>query len=208
MNILDRPRALIKDFIYVKDNSLSTSFCDEVVKKFDNDCRQKDGVLGVGHKHVDKSIKDTKEIHISTITGWEKEDRVFFESLKFGLDNYVDYLVNLNYCCNSYPNLTFGTSDTGYKVQKYEPGGCYHWHHDWSMTFEPVSSRIFTFMWYLNTIEEKDEGYTEFVDGTKIQPVAGRLIFFPATWTFLHRGYPPKVKKYLCNGWIHARPNK
>ena len=76
------------------------------------------------------------------------------------------------------------------------------------MTFEPVSSRIFTFMWYLNTIEEKDEGYTEFVDGTKIQPVAGRLIFFPATWTFLHRGYPPKVKKYLCNGWIHARPNK
>ena len=53
MNILDRPRALIKDFIYVKDNSLSTSFCDEVIKKFDIDCRQKDGVLGAGHKHVD-----------------------------------------------------------------------------------------------------------------------------------------------------------
>ena len=153
MNILDRPRALIKDFIYVKDNWLSTSFCDEVIKKFDNDCRQKDGVLGAGHKHVDKSIKDTKEIHISTNTGWEKEDRIFFESLKFGLDNYIDYLVKLNYCFKSYPNLTFGTSDTGYKVQKYEPGGCYHWHHDWSMTFEPVSSRIFTFMWYLNTIE-------------------------------------------------------
>ena len=61
-------------------------------------------------------------------------------------------------------------------------------------------------MWYLNTIEEKDDGYTEFIDGTKIQPVVGRLIFFPATWTFLHRGYPPKVKKYLCNGWMHARP--
>ena len=60
MNILDRPRALIKDFIYVKDNSLSTSFCDEVIKKFDNDCRQKDGVLGAGHKHVDKSIKIQK----------------------------------------------------------------------------------------------------------------------------------------------------
>ena len=55
-------------------------------------------------------------------------------------------------------------------------------------------------------IDEKDEGDTEFADGTRIQPVAGRLIFFPATWTFLHRGYPPKVKKYLCNGWIHSSP--
>ena len=112
----------------------------------------------------------------------------------------------MNDCCKSFPNPTFGISDTGYKVQKYEPGGCYHWHHDWSMSSQPVASRIFTFMWYLNTIEEKDDGYTEFADGTKIQPVVGRLIFFPATWTFLHRGYPPKVSKYLCNGWIHSSP--
>ena len=154
----------------------------------------------------DRSIKDTKDIHISTTTGWEEEDKIFFDSLKIGLDEYNKYLANLNDCCKSYPNPTFGTSDTGYKVQKYEPGGCYHWHHDWSMSSEPIASRIFTFMWYLNTIEEKDEGYTEFADGTRVQPVAGRLIFFPATWTFLHRGYPPKVKKYLCNGWIHSSP--
>ena len=31
-------------------------------------------------------------------------------------------------------------------------------------------------MWYLNTIQIKDNGYTEFVDGTKIQPKAGTLI--------------------------------
>ena len=207
MDIIDKPRGLIKDFIYVKDNSLSKSFCDEVIKKFDEDPRQRDGVIGASvNKRVDKSVKDTKDIHISSSTGWEREDKVFFESLKLGLDEYNDYLANLNDCCKSYPNPTFSTQDTGYKVQKYEPGGCYHWHHDWSMSEQPVASRIFTFMWYLNTIEEKDEGYTEFADGTRIQPVSGRLIFFPATWTFLHRGYPPKVKKYLCNGWIHSSP--
>ena len=174
MDILDRPKGLIKDFIYVKDNSLSKSFCDEVIKKFDKDPRQKDGIIGKDtNQRVDKSIKDTKDIHISSTEGWEKEDTIFFESLKLGLEEYIEYLTNLN---------------------------------DWSMSSEPVASRIFTFMWYLNTIEEKDEGYTEFADGTKIQPVAGRLIFFPATWTFLHRGYPPKVKKYLCNGWIHSSP--
>ena len=207
MDILDKPRGLIKDFIYVKDNSLLKSFCADVIKKFDNDPRQRDGIIGKDtNQRVDKSIKDTKDIHISTTTGWEREDKIFFDSLKIGLDEYNKYLANLNDCCKSYPNPTFGTSDTGYIVQKYEPGGCYHWHQEWSMTSEPIASRIFTFMWYLNTIEEKDEGYTEFADGTRVQPVAGRLIFFPATWTFLHRGYPPKVKKYLCNGWIHSSP--
>ena len=90
MDILDKPRGLIKDFIFVKDNSLPKSFCDEVIKKFDNDPRQRDGVLGSDHKHVDKSVKDTKDIHISTTTGWEKEDKVFFESLKLGLEEYTD----------------------------------------------------------------------------------------------------------------------
>ena len=208
-NLEDRPRGLIKDFIYVKDNSLTKDFCTHVVKKFDDDPRKRDGVVGSGGKRVDKNLKDTVDIPISRTEGWEREDDILFAALRDGLKEYSDYLSNLNDgCCHSYPNPQFNTTDTGYKVQMYQPGGTYHWHHDWSMSSEPVASRIFTFMWYLNTIEEQDEGYTEFADGTKIQPVEGRLIFFPATWTFLHRGYPPKVKKYLCNGWIHAHPNK
>ena len=131
MDILDRPKGSIRDFIYIKDNSLSKSFCKDVIEKFDNDPRQRDGVLGADHKHVDKSVKDTKDIHISTSDGWDKEDTIFFESLKLGLEEYNDYLTNLNSCCKSYPNPSFGMSDTGYKVQKYEPGGCYYWHHDW-----------------------------------------------------------------------------
>jgi len=207
MDILNNPRGLIKDFIYVKDNMLSESFCNEVIEKFDKDPRQKDGVIGRDtNKRVDKSIKDTKDIHISSASGWETEDKIFYESLTLGLQEYYNYLEELNDCCKSFPNPTFNVTDTGYKVQKYEPGACYHWHHDWSMSSVPVASRIFTFLWYLNTIEVKDEGYTEFADGTRIQPVYGRLIFFPATWTFLHRGYPPKVKKYICNGWIHSSP--
>ena len=36
-NLEDRPRGLIKDFIYVKDNSLTKDFCIHVIKKFDED---------------------------------------------------------------------------------------------------------------------------------------------------------------------------
>tara|TARA_B100001250_G_C19679740_1_gene735290 strand:- start:429 stop:1076 length:648 start_codon:yes stop_codon:yes gene_type:complete len=207
-NLEDRPKGSIKDFIYVIDKSLTKTFCNNVIKKFNNDSRKKEGVVGHGESNrVDKNAKNTKDIPISVSSGWEKEDKIFYSSLKKGLDQYNQYLFDINDgICNSFPNATFITNDTGYKVQMYEPGGTYHWHHDWSMSINPVASRIFTFMWYLNTIKEEDEGYTEFADGTKVQPVAGRLIFFPATWTYIHRGYPPKVRKYLCNGWIHSFP--
>tara|TARA_A100000172_G_C3029512_1_gene106123 strand:- start:90 stop:716 length:627 start_codon:yes stop_codon:yes gene_type:complete len=202
-----KPKGAIKDFIWTKENTLSKEFCDHVIKKFDADPSKQDGIVGAKIQRVDKKLKDTKDITITRQPNWADEDKVFYDSLNLGLEEYNNYLYNLNKdCCRGFPNPTFGTSDTGYKVQKYEPDGFYDWHHDWSMTASPVASRIYTFMWYLNTIEEKDDGYTEFVDGTKIQPVAGKLIMFPATWTYLHRGYPPKVKKYLCNGWIHAAP--
>ena len=65
MDILDKPKGLIRDFIYVKDNSLSKSFCDEVIKKFDKDPRQRDGIIGKDtNQRVDKNIKDTKDTFI------------------------------------------------------------------------------------------------------------------------------------------------
>ena len=91
--------------------------------------------------------------------------------------------------------------DGGYKLQRYEPNGFYHWHNDF--VIDKRGSRVYVFMWYLNTLRKKDGGYTEFLDGTKLQPKCGSLVIFPATWTYVHRGYPPQVRKYLCNGWIY-----
>ena len=200
-----KPRGLIKDFIWVKENSLTESFCNHVIEKFDNDPRKHDGCIGSReHNRVDKSVKDTKDYNITRAKDWKEEDDTFFNALSIGVQGYTDYLYEINTNCA--PNPNFKQHDTGFKVQKYEAGGHYKWHHDWSMSYEPVASRIYTFMWYLNTIKEEDEGYTEFADGTRLQPKCGNLVLFPATWTYLHRGYPPKVEKYVCNGWIHARP--
>ena len=49
-------------------------------------------------------------------------------------------------------------------------------------------------------------GWTEFIDGTRIQPKVGSILLFPATWTYVHRGYPTKVPKYIVTGWIYAKP--
>ena len=69
--------------------------------------------------------------------------------------------------------------------------------------------RYFTFIWYLNDVPGPG-GYTEFYDGTQIQPEEGQMIIFPSTHTFIHRGVKPPVgqDKYICTGWIYHPVNR
>ena len=200
-NIEDRPKGSIRDFIYVRDNSLSESFCQNVIKKFDNEPGISDGRVGAD-KRVDKAVKRTQDFMLSRNEQWQQEDEVFYKALENGLKKYHHHIEKIH--INSLPQPGYQIKDTGYKLQRYEPGGFYDWHNDWSM--EDNAARIYVFMWYLNTIEVEDGGYTEFGDGTRLQPKCGTLVVFPATWNYLHRGFPPKVRKYLCNGWIYSKP--
>lgn len=186
------------NFIWLKNNSLSASFCQHMIDRFESDPFKSEGVLGIDRR-VDKEFKQTTEIPISIRSGWKLEDNIFFESLQQGLKEYRLYLSTIRGI--TFP-VDYKLNDTGYLVQRYEPGGFFDWHSDWSMSL--LSERVYTFIWYLNTIHSPDGGYTEFGDGTKIQPKEGMLLLFPATWTYLHRGFPPKIRKYICTGWVHA----
>ena len=210
------PKGAIKDFLWTKDKSLTQEFCKNIIEKFNDDERKKAGVVG-RLKEIKKDVKDTMDLPISKLSGWEKEDKVFFNALSSALEEYQsEFLPALNPGIACWPSQDFLQNDTGYKVQMYEPTAQYTWHHDWTMTggmqgeqmsSDFVSSRIFTFMWYLNTIPQKNGGFTEFADGTRIQPKRGRLLIFPATWTYLHRGAPTITgRKYIVNGWVFARP--
>ena len=75
----------------------------------------------------------------------------------------------------------------------------YVWHHDGQ--FDQFKTRELTYILYLNDV---DEGWTQFYNGNQVSPRAGRVIIFPATWTYIHQGYPPKQTKYLMTGWLHA----
>jgi len=93
--------------------------------------------------------------------------------------------------------------DTGFQIQRTEVGKGYVWHDDSRLQGELL--RYLTFILYLNTVEE---GWTQFYNGNQVSPVAGRLVFFPATWTYVHQGYPPKQTKYLMTGWMHTQPKE
>ena len=196
---------MFKELIWVKENSLSEDFCNQVINKFETDPHRKVGEVDQNNPRVDKSLKVTIDTPITGNIAWREEDEVLYKALGKGLYDYEIYLEKISSGkWNLHPSDGYQVKDTGYKVQKYEPNGFYNWHHDWCM--DEGFSRIYTYIWYINTIKEEDGGWTEFVDGTKIQPKVGSILIFPATWTYVHRGYTTKVPKYIVTGWIYARP--
>ena len=179
------------DFIYIQKDALPRSFCNNVIQKFELDDRKRQGQVGSG---VRLDIKRSCDLSITGKEDWKSYDEAFFKSLNNALKEYLKFIPQEFI---QFKALSRFEDDTGYQIQKTQPGDYYIWHHD------QTTLRLVTFIWYLNDV--KDDGYTEFIDGTRIQPEAGKLIIFPATWDFLHRGVSPKTEtKYICTGWVHA----
>ena len=78
---------MFEKLIWVEKNSLSESFCNEVIEKFEKDSRKSDGVVNQNNPTVKKEIKDTKDLIITDLLDWVSEDQIFFNALKIGLEN-------------------------------------------------------------------------------------------------------------------------
>ena len=177
----------LNDFIWIKRNALSEEFCQHCIEKFEKDDRKHQGLVRSG---VQLDTKVSTDLSITTKDDWKEEDKIFFNSLTSNIDSYIE---SVPYANEVVPN----PKDTGYNIQRTDPGGFYTWHQDqWK-------NRRITFIWYLNDVTE--DGYTEFSTGYKVQPETGKLLLFPALWPWVHRGFPPKSEvKYICTGWLYS----
>ena len=65
------------DFIWTKKKSLSKSYCEKLIEKYEKHKEQQhEGLVGVGV--VNKSIKDTSDISMGNNPKvWKKEDKKF-----------------------------------------------------------------------------------------------------------------------------------
>ena len=184
------------DYIYEKENSLEPQLCKKIIEIFENSEKKYDGVSQSG---LHKNIKDTIDLHFT----FEKEafldiDNIIYTELNKNLYFYID---KLNQKCLTLNYMSF--TDSGFNIQKYNKNeGKYIYHNDSSITKDNV--RIITYLWYLNDVEEGGE--TEFFGNYKIKPKCGKLVIFPACWTFPHCGLIPKSNdKYIVTGWIYKK---
>lgn len=189
------------DLIFTIDNHLDGSVCDEIIAKFDRDDRVTEGSTYSGR--VLPNVKRTLDLYISDKDDWKEYDKVLCDSTLNGINLYCDRLRELVPELYPVPDLIGSDhNDSGYKVKKYRPGDFFHWHQD--QTIDDKKVRKLAFIWYLNDLEEDDDGYTEFYDGTKVYPKKGRLLVFPSGWAFVHRGYPPKKEKYTITSFVYG----
>tara|TARA_B100001287_G_scaffold171285_1_gene144167 strand:- start:1685 stop:2263 length:579 start_codon:yes stop_codon:yes gene_type:complete len=91
-------------------------------------------------------------------------------------------------------------SPKGMSIQKSKPHQGYHAWHAESADIGSCA-RVMNYMLYLNDVEEGGE--TEFLyQGVKLKPETGKLVIFPTSYMYPHRGNPIyKGEKYIITGW-------
>ena len=184
------------DLIYEKKNALESKVCEDIIQRFRHDDRKFQGVTTSGQVEIE--IKKSMDLPISNYDEWEDIDRILFASLAENLEEYSKTIIRII----DQPLWPERLKDNGYNVKRYREGDYYHWHVD-AQVERDGWTRTIACIWYLNEVEEG--GDTEFAYGRSIHPETGKLLLFPATWNFPHRGTPPKRgNKYIVTSFVSA----
>lgn len=196
----------MEKYIYLNHHSLSKEICEEIILLYESDLKNKyEGTTGGG---TNKEVKHTQDLVIPNDEIWSNIHSFLNRELKENVDHYMNGLNETNMSSSGEKYIAFPMLQTqvyGYQIQRYIKGvGQYIYHNDSAINYEKKEDRIITFLWYLNTIEEGGE--TEMWGTTRIKPEQGKLLLFPACWTFPHCGkMPVSDNKYIITGWVYRK---
>ena len=186
-------------FIFTNKNSLSKDLCDDIIKLFEDDYNNQ--YKGLTASGVNNKIKDTWDLNITDGGDyWKRYCKVLARELT---NNISEYYKKYNINMDDYNILNANSLiTTSMQVQKYiKNTGKYIFHNDFDCDFITKRTRILTFLWYLNDVEEGGE--TVFVNNVKIKPESGKLVLFPASWDYPHKANVPiSNHKYIITGWL------
>lgn len=192
------------DLIYTNPFSISKQLCDEIIHLYERDTKTV-GQIGMG---VNRDVKDTLDLIIPNNGIWGDIFTLLENEIKKNIDKYIDILNNsvINNENNpfKYRVLDLETFKTPtFMIQRYiKQIGKYTYHSDGRIDWEQKMTRVITFIWYLNTVDEGGE--TELWGNYIVKPEAGKILLFPACWTFPHTGKMPiSDNKYIITGWIY-----
>lgn len=179
-------------FIGIYECVLSKDECKNIVNFFENDFENKfDG------QSADKFARDKMERH-DYFKSYHANDVSNFIALK--INEVLDKCIKL-YAEEFWIVKQIKATSLEIKLQKTPPRGGYHvWHCE--QDNKKDESRVLVWTVYLNDVPI-GEGETEFLwQGLRVQPKAGTVCIFPASFTHTHRGNPVySCDKYIATGW-------
>lgn len=188
----------MEHFIRVYDSVLSADLCREAIRVFKQDRNKFRGRGGFGDQsQVDTTRKVTTELVISSAAGWRAIESELMR-------HYVEYVNRYSQELWSVSALRGQLSSEPFRIKKYDVDGFFDWHID--CTGGENIYRVLAVQFYFNDVRAGGETEFAFQD-VSVKPVQGRLVIFPTTWTYRHRG--AKVisnPKYVCTNFVKCTP--
>ena len=192
------------EFIYECDNVFPVDFCNRVIEKFEKSNLKMNGRMAGGEICA---VKKSTDVRIYDEPEWVEEEKYFNDMIRKAMKKYETFLLKMDVDDEVKEQMSQALKNSHIhppQIQRTEPGQYYHWHHD--QTYPPCW-QIFTYLIYLNDVEKDSGGTTEFSCGKIIQPNVGKIIFFPSTWTYYHRGKTlEKGIKYIATNSLFTEP--
>jgi hypothetical protein len=194
-------------FVLEIPNFIPRDICETIVEGFENDTRKVEGsfTYPVGDQLVTRK-KNNFELSSTNLGGWEDVNTLFLEYTGKVYEAYGNHLRDTfkQYGDPQYPVYDRELVQnrvicTGFPIQRLGKGDLYDWHHDGGVS-KPYFIQI---IFYLNTLQENQGGCTEFIDGRKVRPEVGKVLVYPCSWTFPHKGGEVEEGyKYICTTTI------
>jgi len=190
------------DYIIEYNNSIPDILCDEVIENFiehnEQDYKKGRTIGGVNTDVLDSIDID---INVTENDAWKKQTFSFL--CKELLAKVKLYLNSVNKFTTELKQDRLFVRQ--FIIRKYEKNkGKYIYHSDTLHSFTNHSTRVISFIWYLNNVDIG--GDTVFFNDYNIKPEKGKLLLFPSTWTFPHTGsMPVSDDKYIIVGWIEQK---
>ena len=195
-----------ENLIYTYDYAISPLLCKTIIEMYEKEDGRYNGITAGGYM---PAHKDTIDYVIPNgQSRWERIYELLNRELAINIKKYLKQLNvidDFDILASKYMG-NFLQYDS-FMIQKYiKNKGKFKYHHDFMCDYELSRHRVITFIFYLNDVTEGGE--TEIWGYKHIKPVAGKLLLFPASWTFPHCGKMPiSSDKYIITGWLYVNKN-
>ena len=181
------------------ENFIPKELCDDIIQRFENEPQKGQSLIGDStgllldlerrnsiHIHM-RNMKDCQ--HIENELDSKTKDAINVYKMEF-----CNYFKRYNEDPNFINHVIFENRPIYFNefvVQRVTPKSQFKWHTDEGEGY------AHTGIIYLNNLDIKDGGATEFACGRKVQPKAGKLLLFPGGWSNVHRGCFVHKYKYM-----------
>jgi hypothetical protein len=193
-------------------NACPDNLCDEIINWFEsNDCKKKPGMTTGSDGGIVNKLKRTTDAHFDMNIPYQyKIGCIIIYILTNGKFKYIETCKTKNLDKEiSTPNpcmfpidiiqsYLINCIESSPRIQKYGEGDYFNWHTDYAVT----QRRFLAYILYLNDVDSDSGGETVFISGKRIRPEKGKLLVFPASLNYIHKGETiKKGSKYIITSF-------